>query len=59
MAKKTFNLKDLTADNKHLNLDFRLVKSWKSSGVEVLIADYQDNIEILQAKKIVLNNWIS
>ena len=56
--KTWFNLKDLT-NNKHLSVDFSQIKGWKNTEEEVLIADSHDNIEILQAKKTELKNWIT
>ena len=55
--KTWFNLKFLT-DNKHLSVDFSKIKGWKNLE-KLLIADSHDDIEILQTKRIELNNWIT
>ena len=54
--KTWFNMMDATANNQ-TSVDFNQIKGWKKSEEEVLIADSSDNVEILEAKQVELQNW--
>ena len=55
--KSWFNIKYIKED-KHKSVDFSRIKGWKNASEEVLIAHSNDNnIEILQAKQVELQNW--
>ena len=52
-----FNIKDLPED-KHISVNFSKIKIWRKINEKITLANWTDNnINVLQAKKVELQNW--